>query len=121
MALVKKGMPIWFDFGMENMDVGVVEKLVWRRKNISMAGYKKLKPGLKRKYKLSKDKTYYYTTYPFTIVSIVNFKHKYAIPYWVYSTNQNGLLYEGSLSDLLRDDDPQYEILMNKEKGAKNG
>ena len=121
MALVKKGMPIWFDFGNENMDVGVVEKLVWRRKNISMAGYNKLKPGLKRKYKLSKDKSYYYTTFPFTIVTIQNFENKYAIPYWVYSRHQNGLLYEGGINDLLRDDDPGYNLLLKAEKGGKDG
>lgn len=116
MALVKKGMPIWFDFGKENMDVGIVEKLIWRRKNISMAGYKKLKPGLKRKYKLSKDKTYYYTTYPFTIVSIQNFEKKYAIPYWVYSNHQEGLMYKGHINDLLEEGDPAYSLLFENKK-----
>ena len=85
MALVKKGMPIWFKFGKsEDLETGQVTELVWRRKLCSAKQYILLKPGVKRKYKKARSGMYY-RTYPFTIVEMSNTKEKFAILFFSLS------------------------------------
>jgi len=116
MALVKKDMPIWFKFGEEDNDLqtGIVKDIVWRRKAIYAKTYGSLKPAQKRKYKKSKAGIYY-RTFPFTLVEIFDTKEKFAIPYWLFSKYQTGLLYDGSKSELMTEE--EFRVLIKKEAG----
>ena len=116
MALVKKDMPIWFNFGGDddNLVTGVVKEIVWRRKLYRASDYNKLKPGMKKKYKKAKSGIYY-RTYPFTLVELFDTKEKFAIPYWLYAKYQNGLLYEGSKNELMTE--KEFRVILKNEAG----
>ena len=113
MALVKKGMPIWFDFGNGGqLETGLVTDIIWRRKFVSKDKYNSFKPWMKKKYKKTKIGTYY-KTYPFTVVELSQTKESFAIPYWLYEKHQTGLLFEGSKGDLMSEED--FKKLLKKE------
>ena len=116
MALVKEGMPIWFRFGAEEdkLETGIVKEIVWRKKRIYSKKYNSLKPGQKRKYKKSKSGIYY-RSLPFTLVELFDTKEKFAIPYWLFSAYQTGLLYEGSKCELMSE--KEFRIILKKEAG----